>query len=305
MKSPQARQIWLTSNLIGFFLMVKIFFIEACYLLIDYRGVSRYSRSFAEILISLTSSLLPCALLVFVIKKKIKDVAGLKLPQKNYILYIGLGLGIKLVAAFCTNFVTDLLASNNLKSGTPEVLFEFEPTVLGIIFYFFSSAVVPALGEEFMCRGVILGVLRPFGARFSIVVSALIFGLMHGNIEQFILTFLMGLYFGFLTVKTESILPAIILHFLNNFSVWLFVVFSSLQNPTVVLIYHVAVMLVAIVSFMLLFTKKDNCVFAVNTSDFMAVTSVSALKKFLNFLIAPGMVVFLIYAAFVFCMSFR
>ena len=287
MKSPQARQIWLTSNLIGFFLMVKIFFIEACYLLIDYRGVSRYSRSFAEILISLTSSLLPCALLVFVIKKKIKDVAGLKLPQKNYILYIGLGLGIKLVAAFCTNFVTDLLASNNLKSGTPEVLFEFEPTVLGIIFYFFSSAVVPALGEEFMCRGVILGVLRPFGARFSIVVSALIFGLMHGNIEQFILTFLMGLYFGFLTVKTESILPAIILHFLNNFSVWLFVVFSSLQNPTVVLIYHVAVMLVAIVSFMLLFTKKDNCVFAVNTSDFMAVTSVSALKKFLNFLIAP------------------
>jgi len=93
-------------------------------------------------------------------------------------LYIGLGLGLKLVAAFCTNFVTDLLASSNLKSGTPEVLFEFEPTVLGIILYFFSSAVVPALGEEFMCRGVILGVLRPFGTKFSIVISALIFGLM-------------------------------------------------------------------------------------------------------------------------------
>ena len=50
------------------------------------------------------------------------------------------------------------------------------------------------------------------------LISAIVFGLLHGNFEQIPFAFLVGLYLGFLTIKTKSIVPAVILHFYNNFS---------------------------------------------------------------------------------------
>lgn len=86
----------------------------------------------------------------------------------------------------------------------------------GFLLCLLSTVAVPALVEEYAFRGLVLGSLKRYGEGFAIVVSALLFGLMHGNFEQMPFAFLVGLALGYITVKTESLLTAIAVHATNN-----------------------------------------------------------------------------------------
>ena len=81
---------------------------------------------------------------------------------------------------------------------------------------FLYLAIFAPLGEELLFRGLILRVLEPVGKGFAIIVSAVMFGLLHANIIQIPFGFLVGLVLGYVTVE-YSILWAIVLHVINNF----------------------------------------------------------------------------------------
>lgn len=87
---------------------------------------------------------------------------------------------------------------------------------INIIAEIFAVAIIPGIVEEIVFRGIILGMFRKFGDRFAIFISALLFGLLHMNLIQFIFAFIIGLMFGFITVKLNSLLPAMVAHILNN-----------------------------------------------------------------------------------------
>ena len=76
-------------------------------------------------------------------------------------------------------------------------------------------ALIPALVEELVFRGWILGSLRPFGERRALLLSALIFGLMHMNLTQAPFAFMLGLLFGFLYLRTGRLWPGMAVHFLK------------------------------------------------------------------------------------------
>ncbi len=82
----------------------------------------------------------------------------------------------------------------------------------------FTLAVVPAVSEELLFRGAILGNLTPYGHGTAILVSALSFSLMHQNFAQFLYAFGAGILLGIVYDKTHNILNCIILHFFNNLS---------------------------------------------------------------------------------------
>ncbi len=86
-----------------------------------------------------------------------------------------------------------------------------------IIIICLSVAVVPALLEEFVVRGVTMQPLRKYGDKFAIIVSAFFFSILHGNMLQIPYTFVGGLVLGYLAIKTKSLWPPMILHFVNNF----------------------------------------------------------------------------------------
>lgn len=94
--------------------------------------------------------------------------------------------------------------------GTPQ-------GILGFVISFLTTACAPALIEEFFFRGAILGSLRKFGDPFAIFTSAILFGLVHGNLIQIPFAFTVGLLLGFAVVKTGSIWTGVLIHFLNNF----------------------------------------------------------------------------------------
>lgn len=91
----------------------------------------------------------------------------------------------------------------------------------GMILY---VAVVAPVVEELLFRGAVLRSFQPFGKRFAIVFSALLFGLFHGNLIQIPFAFLTGLVLGYTAVE-YSIVWAMLLHFINNG------IFSLLLSP--------------------------------------------------------------------------
>jgi membrane protease YdiL (CAAX protease family) len=77
----------------------------------------------------------------------------------------------------------------------------------------FALVAVPAVTEELLFRGLILRALRErHGAALAVVVSAVLFGLFHGERQALIFATLMGLIFGVLAVRARSTLPGIAMH---------------------------------------------------------------------------------------------
>lgn len=77
-------------------------------------------------------------------------------------------------------------------------------------------ALLPAVSEELLCRGVLFGALRKYGALQAVVLSSIGFACMHGSIQQGAYTFLMGVIWACLRESTGSIAPGIISHLVFN-----------------------------------------------------------------------------------------
>ena len=83
--------------------------------------------------------------------------------------------------------------------------------------FFFMVVVAAPIFEEALFRGIILdGFLKNYKPWHGIFVSAFLFALIHGNLTQGISAFALGVLFGWIYWKTNSIIPCILLHFINN-----------------------------------------------------------------------------------------
>lgn len=80
----------------------------------------------------------------------------------------------------------------------------------------FVMAVLPAVGEELLMRGTVLPAMASRGTWFGIFISALLFALMHNNPMQTVYQFCFGAVLAVIFMLSRSLLPCVILHFLNN-----------------------------------------------------------------------------------------
>ncbi len=86
-----------------------------------------------------------------------------------------------------------------------------------IVMRFISIAVLPAIFEELMMRGIVLGELLPYGKGFAIIASGVLFGFMHMNAVQLPFACIAGIAMAFAAVYTGSLRITMLLHFTNNF----------------------------------------------------------------------------------------
>lgn len=85
---------------------------------------------------------------------------------------------------------------------------------------FMKVVIVAPIVEELIFRGLILqGFRRNYNAVVSVVMSALLFALFHLNPWQFPATFVLGLLLGWIMLRTNNIILAIVGHSINNFLV--------------------------------------------------------------------------------------
>lgn len=87
---------------------------------------------------------------------------------------------------------------------------------------FILMVVMAPFFEEVIFRGVILsGFLKNYNPVKAILLSSLLFGLVHVGSTQLLLSFLFGIFLGILYTQTQSILACILLHMSNNFFVFI------------------------------------------------------------------------------------
>lgn len=94
--------------------------------------------------------------------------------------------------------------------------YEIKNDVPTLLVDIISSVIAAPIAEEMFFRGVLLKQTSRVSARFGIFFSALMFGLMHGNPYQFVMATVLGIYFGYITVKTDSLIPSIMCHIAIN-----------------------------------------------------------------------------------------
>jgi membrane protease YdiL (CAAX protease family) len=116
---------------------------------------------------------------------------------------------------YTTMYMLNLFCEQlNLPNFMENQFMDLSGNVWGIL----SIALAAPILEECLFRGAIEGHLlrtwkRPW---LAIVVSALVFGVIHMNPVQVVYGFLAGLVFGWLYYRTGSVLPGIVGHILNN-----------------------------------------------------------------------------------------
>lgn len=82
---------------------------------------------------------------------------------------------------------------------------------------FFTLCVVPAIGEEFIMRGIVLHLYSPMKGYIQVLINGFLFGIFHQNINQFSYSCFIGMVLALAVILTKSIWSGVIIHFLNNF----------------------------------------------------------------------------------------
>ena len=131
-----------------------------------------------------------------------------------------------------------------------------------IFIYLFGTAVIPAVVEELFCRKAMCNALLTYGPKTAIIVSSLVFALLHANFSKFIFTFVLGIFTGWLYVGTKSLKLPIIMHFINNllggFSIVLYYRVSPDAYASFVAVRFLICIPVAIVCLLCLIKHKNT-----------------------------------------------
>ncbi len=160
--------------------------------------------------------LLPVALcaLPFRVSPRPKRAQRRRVSVPEGVLTALFGLGFCVLANYVTNYWLFFAERFGVQPYQGDYHSEagWLPLVLNLVVY----AVLPAVVEELVFRGWFISALQPAGERCALVVSALLFGLAHGNLTQMPFAFMLGLLFGWLFLRTGRLWPSMLIHFLNN-----------------------------------------------------------------------------------------
>lgn len=249
------------------------------------------------IFISVFSALIPSLLYIVLSKSGINEIIGCKRVRFSSLSsMICIGMGVAMFA----NYASDILSQNFSLFGLENTI-NFDNSsnsLLANLLYVVSTALVPALAEELAFRGILMGSLRKYGDAFAIIASAVMFGAMHGNIVQIPFAFILGLIFAYIDCKTNSIIPSIIIHFINNFYA---VIMDILNNEGIVsdksfyiisYAFIIGFCILGIISFIFIL-KKDRNFFKLsdkNDTSNICAKNLTLKEKIKTFFLSAGVV---------------
>lgn len=184
------------------------------------------------------------AVLIFIVYMIVTTAFGLAAKaifpqfQPEFVALIGLSIVVALALSMLGwwkvsgfNFPTEwrdsrlMIVPFIIVLGLP-FLMGFKPSDMGTFIYLVIGYTLTGFMEEGLMRGIVMRVLKPTGTTRSVVISALLFGLMHiGNLlyrnpiivfAQMIGAFVHGIGLGAIRLRTNTIWFPVILHGLHD-----------------------------------------------------------------------------------------
>ncbi|HCJ01405.1 MAG TPA: hypothetical protein DHV31_00775 [Clostridiales bacterium] len=149
-------------------------------------------------------------------KVSLVEITGVKRPPKWY-CFVAV-IFIALACLLCFAPLAGLMKRMLEKIGyevTPNYFIPMQNRGLFAL-SFLALTILPAICEETAVRGVFLSGAKQKSAVFAIFLSAAVFALMHGNFNQLVNQFLIGVVAAYLVCITGSIYAGALLHFMNN-----------------------------------------------------------------------------------------
>ena len=158
--------------------------------------------------------------------------------------YTGLTLFPFILCVMAISFlITLLLNALGYNSET-----ELEGSLISVILL---HAVLPALCEELVFRYLPIRLIAPHSPRCAVVLSSVAFALTHCNLYQIPYALFAGSVFAFVTLVTGSIIPSMILHFINNTVsvIWM-------RSPELTLPIIIVIAVIAVISLVYVFIRR-------------------------------------------------
>lgn len=196
---------------------------------------------FAQIISSIFKFLLVALLFAYLTHPQASDYLGLRLPQKKMLWLLTVLLMLCFVPLFY-QFGTWMQQIDFGSKAKAELLSNQEKMsllisgkdVASLALYLFVFAVLPALGEELLFRGVIMrfSYNSSNNIHFAILFSAALFAMAHQSVHNFLPIMLAGVLLGYLYYFSGSIWLSILAHFINNaFAIVVLVWQNKLVSP--------------------------------------------------------------------------
>lgn len=174
-----------------------------------------YDFNSLTIISAICNYILPFPILIYLMGKIYPQTPEKNtLTVKRFITYIAVTLTlmwagniIGLVITALISFITPFDVSNPVQT-----LINSSDIWLNLMLI----SIIGPIFEEIFFRKLLIDRTMKYGAKASILVSALLFGLFHGNLNQFFYAFLIGGFFAYVYIRTGKIKYTILLHIIVN-----------------------------------------------------------------------------------------
>ena len=161
--------------------------------------------------------LLPLLYFLIIKKEPIIDRLRIRAIKKDVVFYTFLlSIGVVILSDELDRIV-------NIIWPAPDYILDLNnllqpESTLGFILLILAIVVIAPIGEELLFRGFLQQILEQSwnDTTRSILVTALVFAVIHMNAYWFIQIYFLGILLGFLAWKTKSVIPSLILHSVNN-----------------------------------------------------------------------------------------
>ena len=177
----------------------------------------------------------------------------------------GLGHGVALLTLLAAYLISRFAGGQTYIEDLlrPTVV---EPTtnIAGVFGLIFLLVVIAPVFEEYWVRGIMYDALKPYGAGMAIIISSLLFGLMHGSLYMLFYTTAYGFALGYIRYATGSLFTVTILHAIVNSIAAITLLLTTLMEitneanralNTIYTIYLMAVLIMIIVGIAVFLSK--------------------------------------------------
>ncbi len=137
-----------------------------------------------------------------------------KLGGYDFFIAMLMALGIMQLGNLVSVLINAIMltaSGRTSASGLDTVMLNLNPVAI-----FAFVVVIGPLMEELIFRKLIIDRLSEYGALLSAVMSAMTFGLFHGNLQQYFYAFAVGLFLAFIYIRTRNIRTTVLMHMTLN-----------------------------------------------------------------------------------------
>lgn len=180
-----------------------------------YIGISGALNEFTIMVSVVISMLLPFSLYAMYVKIPLRCALPMRsVPAGLIISATFVCLAVTVLSGYCADVVYYLFETANLHFY--DSLNDMPTDMLESVLYCVNIIFIAPIIEEIAFRGFLMQSLRRFGDSFALIVSAVLFGLLHGSPVSISYAIPMGLVMGYFVLFTGSLHTAMIVHFINN-----------------------------------------------------------------------------------------